>query len=54
MVVIRAGDRMANVRRRLLLGEYDSDHVVNEVARRMLARGVFEEREQPQSPQRYH
>ncbi|MGH7696572.1 MAG: hypothetical protein ACRENH_16415 [Gemmatimonadaceae bacterium] len=40
---------MANVRRRLLLGEYDSDHVVREVARRMLACGAFSESEQNQT-----
>lgn len=41
---------MADVRRRLLLGEYDSDYVINEVARRMLAGGVFAEREQRAHP----
>lgn len=32
-------ERLARVRRRLLLGVYDSDAVVAEVARRMLASG---------------
>jgi len=55
MVLIPVGERVANVRRRLLLGEYDSDHVVREVARRMLA-SVFAEREQgeTETPQRHH
>ena len=45
VVLIRAGERVAYVRRRLLLGEYDSDHVVREVARRMLACGALSEPE---------
>lgn len=31
--------RVADIRRRFLLGEYDTDYVVTEVARRMLASG---------------
>jgi hypothetical protein len=56
VVLIRAGERVANVRRRLLLGEYDSDHVVREVARRMLERGDFAERNASEAPssQRYN
>ena len=55
VVLIPVGERVANVRRRLLLGEYDSDHIVREVARRMLA-SVFSEREQneTETPQRHH
>jgi len=55
VVLIPVGERVANVRRRLLLGEYDSDHIVREVARRMLA-SVFSEREQSETetPQRHH
>jgi len=55
VVLIPVGERVANVRRRLLLGEYDSDHVVREVARRMLA-SVFLEREEgeTETPQRHH
>jgi hypothetical protein len=54
-VVLIQAERVANVRRRLLLGEYDSDHVVREVARRMLA-SVFSEREhsETETPQRHH
>jgi len=46
VVLHRAGERVANVRRRLLSGDYESDYVVREVARRMLACGVFSEPEQ--------
>ncbi len=53
--LIRAGDRVAHVRRRLLLGEYDSDQVVREVARRVLACGVITGREENETaPWRRH
>ena len=43
------------IRHRLLLGEYDSDHVVTEVARRILGCGELEHKSQwamSTSPQR--
>jgi hypothetical protein len=39
-------ERLANVRRRLLLGAYDSDRVITEVARRLLAGGELGQRSQ--------
>ena len=56
VVLHRAGERVANVRRRLLSGDYDSDYVVLEVARRMLACGVLSEPEQRKTatPQRHY
>jgi hypothetical protein len=47
---------MASVRRRLLSGDYDSDYVVLEVARRMLACGVLPEAVQRETatPQRHY
>lgn len=42
VILIQAvGDRVASVRRRLLLGEYDHDYVISEVARRILACGAL-------------
>lgn len=56
VVLHRAGERVANVRRRLLSGDYDSDYVVLEVARRMLACGVLSEPDQRETatPQRHY
>ena len=54
VVLGRAGDRVANVRRRLLSGDYDSDYVVLEVARCMLACGVLAEQRETATPQRHY
>ncbi|MGQ0639571.1 MAG: hypothetical protein ACT4P6_02200 [Gemmatimonadaceae bacterium] len=46
--------RLAVVRQRLLLGTYDSDYVIGEVARRLLASGELGQRSQWAKPTTQH